>query len=60
MYLGRRSVLRRLLQSDDGIAVTEYGLLVALIAILLIGVVSVYSSAIKSWFAARTGQITTV
>jgi pilus assembly protein Flp/PilA len=53
-------VLSRFFRSEDGIAVTEYGLLVALIAILLIGVVSVYGSTIKSWFAARTSQITTV
>jgi len=51
---------RRFIESDDGIAVTEYGLLVALIAVLLIGVVSVFGSSIKSWFAARTSTITTV
>jgi pilus assembly protein Flp/PilA len=45
---------------DDGIAVTEYGLLVALVAVLLIGVVTVFASSIKSWFADRTSQITTV
>jgi Flp pilus assembly pilin Flp len=43
-----------------GIAVTEYGLLVALIAVLLIGVVSLFGSQIKSWFEAKTGTITTV
>lgn len=53
-------MLRRFLRSDDAIAVTEYGLLVALIAVLLIGVVTVFGSSIKSWFAARTSQITTV
>jgi Flp pilus assembly pilin Flp len=46
--------------TDDGIAVTEYGLLVALVAILMIGVVSVFGSSIKSWFSARTASITTV
>ncbi len=45
---------------DDGIAVTEYGLLVALVAVLLIGVVTIFASSIKSWFADRTSQITTV
>jgi pilus assembly protein Flp/PilA len=52
--------LRNFLRSDEGIAVTEYGLLVALVAILMIGVVSVYGSSIRSWFAARTSTITTV
>ena len=54
------AVTRDFVRDDDGIAVTEYGLLVALIAVLLIGVVTVFGSSIKSWFAARTSQITTV
>jgi Flp pilus assembly pilin Flp len=48
------------LADEKAIAVTEYGLLVALVAILMIGVVSVFGSNIKSWFAARTASITTV
>jgi pilus assembly protein Flp/PilA len=52
--------MRRFLRSEEGIAVTEYGLLVALIAVLLIGVVTVFGSSIRSWFAARTSTITTV
>jgi pilus assembly protein Flp/PilA len=55
-----RSVTRKFIKSDEGIAVTEYGLLVALVAVLLIGVVTVFGSSIKSWFADRTSQITTV
>ena len=51
---------RKFLRADQAIAVTEYGLLVALVAILLIGVVSIFGSGITSWFAARTSQITTV
>ena len=56
----RLAVLRRFLKDEEGIAVTEYGLLVALVAVLLIGVVTVFGSSISSWFAARTGSITTV
>jgi pilus assembly protein Flp/PilA len=52
--------IRKFARSDEGIAVTEYGLLVALIAVLLIGVVTIFGSSIKSWFAARTATITTV
>ena len=54
------NAVRRFIKSDEGIAVTEYGLLVALVAVLLIGVVSIFGSSIKSWFAARTASITTV
>ena len=53
-------LVRRFLRSESGIAVTEYGLLVALIAVLLIGVVTIFGSSIQSWFAARTSTITTV
>ena len=48
------------LRTDEGIAVTEYGLLVALIAVLMISVVTVFGSSIRSWFGARTSTITTV
>lgn len=45
-------------EDEAGIAITEYGLLIALIAILLIGVVSVFSSSIASWFSAKSNMIT--
>ena len=50
----------RFWKSDDGIAITEYGLLIALIAVLLIGVVSVFSSLISSWFGDKTTRVTSV
>jgi Flp pilus assembly pilin Flp len=52
------SLARALVASDEGIAVTEYGLLIALVAVLLIGVVTVFGSSIASWFAAKTNMIT--
>jgi pilus assembly protein Flp/PilA len=52
--------IQKFFKSEDAIAVTEYGLLVALVAVLLIGVVTIFGSSIKSWFAARTASITTV
>jgi pilus assembly protein Flp/PilA len=52
--------IQKFLKSDEGIAVTEYGLLVALIAIALIAVVTIFGQQISSWFARKTGQITTV
>ena len=54
------AIVRRFSTTDDAIAVTEYGLLIALVAILMIGVVTVFGSSIKSWFAARTASITSV
>jgi Flp pilus assembly pilin Flp len=55
-----RTTVSAFVADEGAIAVTEYGLLVALVAILMIGVVSVFGSNIKSWFAARTASITTV
>jgi len=45
-------------RDESGIAVTEYGLLIALVAVLLIGVVSIFGSSISSWFANKTNTIT--
>ena len=52
--------IRTFFKSDDAIAVTEYGLLIALIAIMLVAVVTVFGSKISSWFSAKTGQITSI
>ena len=52
--------VRRFGRDESAIAVTEYGLLVALVAVLLIAVVMIFGSSISSWFAARTSTITTV
>jgi pilus assembly protein Flp/PilA len=52
--------LKKFLRSEEGIAVTEYGLLIALVAIALIAVVTVFGNNISSWFSTKTGQITTV
>ena len=48
----------RFLRDESGIAVTEYGLLIALVAVLLIGVVTIFGNAISSWFAAKTNTLT--
>ena len=52
------TLARKFVKSDEGIAVTEYGLLIALVAVLLIGVVTVFGSSISSWFSAKTNKIT--
>jgi Flp pilus assembly pilin Flp len=41
-------------------SITEYGMLVAFIAFVLIAVVIVFGGGISSWFGTRTGNITTV
>lgn len=56
---GIRGHLRRLV-SEDAIAITEYGMLIALVALALIAVVGIFGGQISSWFAAKTGNITTV
>jgi Flp pilus assembly pilin Flp len=55
-----RTIARKFVRGEEGIAVTEYGLLIALVAILLIGVVTLFGSQIASWFAAKTSTITSV
>ena len=55
-----RTQIRKFVKGEEGIAVTEYGLLIALVAILLIGVVTLFGSEIASWFAAKTSTITSV
>ena len=52
------TMVRKFVKSDEGIAVTEYGLLIALFAVLLIGVVTIFGSSISSWFANKTNKIT--
>jgi pilus assembly protein Flp/PilA len=52
--------IRNFIKSDEAIAVTEYGLLIALIALMLVGAVTVFGSSISSWFSARTSAITSV
>jgi Flp pilus assembly pilin Flp len=54
------NAIRRFIKSDRAIAVTEYGLLVALIAVALIAVVLLFGQNISTWFTAKTSQITTV
>ena len=54
------NAIRRFLKNDSAIAVTEYGLLVALIAVALIAVVLLFGTSISAWFTAKTSQITTV
>ena len=52
------NAIRRFLKDDQAIAVTEYGLLIALIAVVLIVAVFLFGQRISTWFGNKTGQIT--
>jgi pilus assembly protein Flp/PilA len=52
--------IRDFIRSESGIAVTEYALLVALVAMLLVAVVTVFGTKISSWFTKKTNSITTI
>ncbi|MBL0172260.1 MAG: Flp family type IVb pilin [Gemmatimonadaceae bacterium] len=52
--------IRKFLKADDAIAVTEYALLIALVAVVLVAVVLAFGTKLSSWFAAKTNSITTV
>lgn len=57
-----REVVRRCrrFMADDALAITEYGLLVALIVLLLVAVVGLFGSQLSAWFASKAGGLTTV
>jgi Flp pilus assembly pilin Flp len=58
--VSRRLAARlRQLGSSEGIAVTEYGMLIAFLAIVLIAVVVILGGGLSNWFADKTAQITT-
>ena len=56
----RIAALRRFVSNDDALAITEYALLVAFAALAIVAVVAIFGSQISTWFAAKTGNITTV
>lgn len=52
--------VRDFLRRDSALSITEYGMLVAFIALVLIAVVVVLGGGLSSWFGSKTGTITTV
>jgi Flp pilus assembly pilin Flp len=52
-------VARSFAAEEDGLAVTEYGLLLALVAVALVAVVKTFGSTIKTWFGKATTDVTT-
>ena len=58
--VARRFLARvKSLGSTEGIAITEYGMLIALVAVALIVVLTTFAPGVSSWLAGRTSQITT-
>ncbi len=52
--------IAKFLKADDAIAVTEYALLIALVAVALVAAVLAFGTSLRNWFTAKTSQITTV
>ena len=50
--------VRAFLTDEDGLAVTEYGLLLALVAVALVDVLRTFGSSIASWFSSTVSSIT--
>lgn len=51
--------IRKFMRGEEAIAVTEYGLLIALVAVALIAAVLLFGSNLSTWFGTKTSQITT-
>ena len=47
---------RRFVREEDGIAVTEYGMLVAIVAVGLLFLVKTFRDDLKKWFTEATGK----
>jgi Flp pilus assembly pilin Flp len=50
--------LRVFVGDERAISITEYGLLISLIAVAVLAAVYLFGTAITSWFGSKTGQIT--
>jgi Flp pilus assembly pilin Flp len=50
---------RRFVREEDGIAVTEYGMLVAVVAVGLLFVVKVFGPKLADWFTKSTDKFLT-
>jgi Flp pilus assembly pilin Flp len=50
---------RRLLREEDGLAVTEYGMLVAIVAVGLLLVVKTFRTNLSDWFKTTTDKFFT-
>jgi len=49
---------QRFVREEDGLAVTEYGLLLALVAVALIAAITTFRNNISTWFQGLSTTIT--
>lgn len=54
LHLGRRFAA-----DERGLAVTEYGVLLALVAVALVAILKTFGTQIKAWFGKATTDVTT-
>jgi Flp pilus assembly pilin Flp len=52
-------IVRKFLKSEDGAVIAEYGLLLAMVAVVLVGVALLFGADISAWFRRQTDYITT-
>ena len=52
-------LVRKFLKSEDGAIIAEYGLLLAMVAVVLVGVVALFGGDISTWFKRQVDTITT-
>lgn len=55
---GITTMVRRFMHDDDGIAITEYGILLALLAVILIIAVNLFGSNFTTWWNGNVAGIT--
>lgn len=60
LLLRLRDRARLFLAGTEAISITEYGMLVAFLALVIIAVVILTGGNLSAWFAAKTNSITTV
>jgi Flp pilus assembly pilin Flp len=56
-----KSLLNRageFIRAEEGLAVTEYGLLLALVAVALVAVLRTFGTSISGWFSRTTDAVT--
>ena len=56
----RMTKIQKFFKNDEAIAVTEYALLIALVAVVLVAAVLAFGTNLSSWFTAKTGSITSI
>ena len=52
-------IVRKFIKSDDGVVIAEYGLLLSMVAVVLVGVAFLFGGQISAWFRRQTDYITT-